>query len=192
MSPFQQAQMFCAAGPEHPQHRHRGRVRRLPGHRQGGQQRPRRSSRSTASARSTRSTGRGSRRRSSTTSRATLPPPRSNERAGVLRRAVGQFRQHLRRPRRAHDGPADQAADPRHQRERRAGRVLPTGRYRPRETAETLPHQQSVDGHLESVQLRALHFRPDRARRGQGEGIVGRGGRGRAHSILSIRLYGKK
>ena len=42
-----------------------------------------------------------------------------------LRRAVRQLRQHLRRPRRAHDGPADRAGWSRHQRERRARRVLP-------------------------------------------------------------------
>ena len=32
--------MFSLLDGEHPQHRDRGRVRRLPGHRQGGQQRP--------------------------------------------------------------------------------------------------------------------------------------------------------
>ena len=57
-----------------------------------------------------------------------------------LRRAVGQLRQHLRRPRGAHDGPADRAAGARHQRERRARRVLPH-RHLPRargaETHET-------------------------------------------------------
>ena len=36
MSPFQQAQMFSLQDAEHPQHRDRRRVRRLPGHRQGG------------------------------------------------------------------------------------------------------------------------------------------------------------
>ena len=41
MSPFQQAQMFSLQDAEHPQHRDRGRVRRLPGHRQGRVERPR-------------------------------------------------------------------------------------------------------------------------------------------------------
>ena len=35
MSPFQTAQMYSLAGPEHPQPRDRRRVRRLPGHREG-------------------------------------------------------------------------------------------------------------------------------------------------------------
>ena len=33
----------------------------------------------------------------------------SQRRAGRLRRALGQLRQHLRRPHRPHDGPADRA-----------------------------------------------------------------------------------
>ena len=96
--------MFSLQDAEHPQHRDRGRVRRLPGHRQGGVGRPRRSSARTASARSTRSTGRGSRRRSSTTSPATSRRRRANDERGQLRRAVRQLRQHLRRPRRAQMG----------------------------------------------------------------------------------------
>ena len=40
MSPFQQAQMFSLQDREHPQHRDRGRVRRLPGPGQGGLGRP--------------------------------------------------------------------------------------------------------------------------------------------------------
>jgi hypothetical protein len=46
-------------------------------------------------------------------------------RKGRLRRAVGQLRQHLRRPCGAHDGAADPPPRARHQRERRARRVLP-------------------------------------------------------------------
>ena len=64
---------------------------------------------------------------------------KTDRRAGQLRRAVGQLRQHLRRPHRAHDGPADRPPDLRHQRERRARRVLPqrqlpAARQRPRRT----------------------------------------------------------
>ena len=81
--------------------------------------------RAIASAPSTRSTGRGCWRRSCTTSPATSAATRAQRRAGRLHRAVGQLRQHLRRPRRAHDGPADPAAGARDQRERRARRVLP-------------------------------------------------------------------
>ncbi len=50
---------------------------------------------------------------------------KENNRGGFLRGALGQFRQHLRRLRGALHGPAGAQADPRHQRERRAGRVLP-------------------------------------------------------------------
>ena len=74
--------------------------------------------RRTASAPSTRSTGRACWRRSSTTSPATSRPRRANDEAVELRGAVGQLRQHLRRPRRAHDGPADP----------------PPGRWRPTRT----------------------------------------------------------
>ena len=57
------------------------------------------------SAPSTRSTGRAWWPRSSTTSPATSGPPSTTARQ--LRRALGQLRQHLRRPRGAHDGAAD-------------------------------------------------------------------------------------
>ena len=67
-----------AAGSEHLQHRDRRRVRRLPGHRQGGQRRCRVQAPAIASARSIRSTGRASRRRSCITSRATSPRPRDD------------------------------------------------------------------------------------------------------------------
>ncbi len=67
------------AGREHPQHRHRRRVRRLPGHRQGRLQRPASSSASTRSAPSTPSTGRACWRRWCTTLRATSRPPRRND-----------------------------------------------------------------------------------------------------------------
>ncbi len=81
-------------------------------------------------------------------------------RAGRLRGALGQLRQHLRRLRRARDGAADRAADPRHQRERRAGRVLPH-RALPR-AARGAGDLQPVDGHLQGVQFRALRVRPRR------------------------------
>ena len=62
------------------------------------------------SAPSIRSTGRGWWRRSCITSPATSRRPRMpTSEQGQLRRAFGQLRQHLRRPRRPHDGPADRA-----------------------------------------------------------------------------------
>jgi threonine synthase len=64
------------------------------------------SSAATASAPSTRSTGRGCWRRWCTTSPATSRP-RSRTTSRSLHRALGQLRQRLRRPCRAHDGPAD-------------------------------------------------------------------------------------
>ena len=119
------AQMYSLQDAEHPQPRGARRVRRLPGHRQGGQRATPRSRRATASARSTRSTGRASWRRWSTTSRA-ISRRRSSDGeqvsfavpsgnfgnifAGHVARAMGLP---IRQP------------DPRHQRERRARRVLP-------------------------------------------------------------------
>ena len=103
--------MFSLQDAEHPQPRDRRRVRRLPGHRQGRLERPRVQAPAPASAPSTRSTGRACWRRSSTTSPATSRRRRrTTTSACQLRGAVGQLRQHLRRPRRAHDGPADRAA----------------------------------------------------------------------------------
>ena len=113
------------AGREHPQPRDRGRVRRLPGHRQGGVERPGVQARAPHRHGQLDQLGAAASRRSSTTSPATSRPRSSNDETRELRRAVGQLRQHLRRPRRAHDGPADRAARAGHQRERRARRVLP-------------------------------------------------------------------
>ena len=88
----------------------------------------------------------------------------TRRRSGRLRRAVGQFRQHPRRPRREADGPADPPPDPRHQRKRRAGRVLP---HRPLPAADVggdACDVEPVDGHLEGVELRALRVRRGRTR----------------------------
>ena len=73
MSPFQHGADVLARRRQHPQHRDRRRVRRVPGHRQGGRPPTPRSRRATGSARSIRSTGRASPRRSSTTSAAISP-----------------------------------------------------------------------------------------------------------------------
>jgi threonine synthase len=51
-------------------------------------------------------------------------------RGGVVRGALRQLRQHLRRVRCARDGAADPAPDPRHQRERVLDEFFRTGRYR--------------------------------------------------------------
>ena len=59
-------------------------------------------------------------------------------RAGRLRRADRQLRQHLRRPHRPADGPADPPAGARHQRERRPRRVLP---HRPLPRAQRRPRR---------------------------------------------------
>ena len=82
---------------------------------------------------------------------------------GELHRALRQLRQHLRRPRGAHDGPADRAAGAGDQRERRARRVLPHRRL-PRARQRRHPRDlQPLDGHLQGQQLRALRVRPARA-----------------------------
>ena len=62
----------------------------------------------------------------------------ANDAEGQLHRALRQLRQHLRRPRGAHDGPADRAAGAGDQRERRARRVLPHRRL-PRAFAAPTP-----------------------------------------------------
>ena len=80
-------------------------------------------------------------------------------REGHVRGAVGQLRQHLRRPCRADDGPADRAARARDQREQRARRVLPH-RHLPRaQRGRDARDLQPVDGHLEGFELRALRLR---------------------------------
>ena len=64
---------------------------------------------------------------------------------------------------RAQDGTADRPPGARHQREQRARRVLP---HRPLSRAQCgghVGHQQPLDGHLQGLELRALHLRPGRA-----------------------------
>ena len=132
------------------------------------------SSAATRSAPSTRSTGRACSRRSSTTSPATSRPREANDEHGQLRRAVGQLRQHLRRPRRAHDGPADPPPGARDQRERRARRVLPH-RHLPRaQRRRDARDLEPVDGHLQGVELRALRLRPAGPRRARARGSCSR------------------
>ena len=125
MSPFQAAQMYTLHEPNIFNLAVRGRVRRLPGHRQGGQRRRRLQARATASARSTRSTGPASWPRWSYYVYAAVRVGARRAGRVELRRPAGQFRQRLRRIRRAPDGAADPSPDRRHQRERRARRVLP-------------------------------------------------------------------
>jgi hypothetical protein len=90
---------------------------------------------------------------------------KSNDQKVELCRALGQLRQHLRRPRGAHDGPAHRPAGAGHQRERRARRVLPH-RHLPRARQRRDPRDlQPVDGHQQGQQLRALRVRPAGPRR---------------------------
>ena len=173
MSPFQPAQMYSLAGPQHPQPRDRRRVRRLPGHREGGQRRRRVQGALRGSARSTRSTGRASPRRSSTTSRATSRVTRGDGEPVDFAVPSGNFGNILAGHVARADGAADPPADPRHQRERRARRVLPhralpAARHR-RDARDVEP----VDGHLQGVELRALRVRPRRPRSRGGARAVG-------------------
>ena len=83
--------------------------------------------------------------------RRLLPGDRARRRGGRLRRADRQFRQHLRRPRRAHDGAADPPPGAGDQRERRPRRVLPH-RHLPRaQRRRDARDVEPVDGHLEGV-----------------------------------------
>ena len=166
MSPFQQAQMFSLQDAEHPQHRDRRRVRRLPGPRQGGLERPRVQARARASAPSTRSTGRACWPRSSTTSPATC-----------RRRAADGERGRASRCRPATSATSAPATS-------RAQMGLPirrlvlatnendvldeffrTGTYRVRARRRDARDVEPVDGHLEGVELRALRLRCGRPRR---------------------------
>ena len=93
---------------------------------------------------------------------------REQRRARQFRGAVGQFRQYLRRPCRADDGPADRAAGAGDQREQGARRILP---HRPLPGARRrrdLRDLESVDGYLEGVEFRTLRLRPARPRRRRG------------------------
>ena len=100
MSPFQQAQMYLARRRQHPQHRDRRRVRRLPGHRQGGVRRRR--VQGALPDRHGQFDQLGARRRAGRLLFQRLfRRDEGARRAGRLRGAVRQFRQHPRRTRRA-------------------------------------------------------------------------------------------
>ena len=117
--------MFSLQDAEHPQHRHRRRVRRLPGHRQGGLATTWTSSARTASAPSTRSTGRACWRRWCTTSPATSRPRSANDERVSFAVPSGNFGNicagHVARMMGLPIGRLVAG----HQRERRARRVLP-------------------------------------------------------------------
>ena len=164
MSPFQTAQMFSLDRRQHPQPRHRGHVRRLPGPREGGQRRRRVQVAIRASAPSTRSTGRAWRRRSSITSpdisrpRARMPKPVDfavpsgnfgNILAGHVARELGLPIRRLILATNENDV---------------LDEFFRTGRYRPRGVGRDARHVLAVDGHLQGVQLRALHLRRGRPR----------------------------
>ena len=188
MSPFQQAQMFSLADAQHPQPRDRGHVRRLPGHRQGGQRRRR--VQGALRDRHRQLDQLGARRGAGRLLlQGLFRGDARRRRAGRLRRAVRQLRQHPRRARRARDGPADPPADPRHQRERRARRVLP---HRPLPAARgrrDARDVEPVDGHLEGVELRALRLRRRRPRSRASCARCGRSSRATAASISPARRY---
>ena len=90
----------------------------------------------------------------------------ANDEAGQLRRALGQFRQHLRRPRRAHDGPADRArwCSPPTRTTCSTSSSAPasTACARRAETHETSSPSMDIS---KASQLRALRVRPGRPRR---------------------------
>ena len=124
------------AGRQHPQHRRRGRVRRLPGHRQGGVERPRVQAPLEDRHRQLDQLG-----APAGPGRLLLSPAgsrrRRQRRARQLRRALGQLRQHLRRPRGAHDGPAIHRLVLPPTRNNVLDEFFRTGTYRVRGSAET-------------------------------------------------------
>ncbi len=89
------------AGRQHPQHRDRGRVRRLPGHRQGGGRRPGLQAAAPHRQRQLDQLGAAG-GPGGVLLRRLLPGHPQQRPAGQLRRAIGQLRQRLRRPRGAH------------------------------------------------------------------------------------------
>jgi threonine synthase len=100
---------------------------------------------------------------------------KQQRRAGQLHRAVGQLRQCLRRPHRPHDGPADPPSGGRHERKRRARRVLPHRHLSAACHGRDAAHHQPFDGYFQGQQFRTFHLRPDRPRCRTGPGDVGRG-----------------
>ncbi len=182
MSPFQQAQMFSLAGRQHPQRRDRRRVRRMPGHRQGRVFRC--CVQSSLPDRHGQFDQLGARRRPGRLLFQRLfRRGEGARRAGRLRRAHRQFRQHPRRTRRARDGTAHPSADPRDQRKRRARRVLPHRALSAAPGRRDARDLQSVDGHLQGVELRAVrvrHGRPRSCRHAEAVGLHRPRGRIRA------------
>jgi hypothetical protein len=100
----------------------------------------------------------------------------------------GNFRQHLRRPHRAHDGLADFPPGAGDQRERRTRRVLSQRCVSSARGGGNPRHVQPLDGYFESLQFRTLHLRSGRARRGQGARAMGPGRRRWRLSICAERL----
>ena len=90
----------------------------------------------------------------------------SNDAEGQLRRAVGQLRQRLRRPRRAHDGPADRPAGAwpptRTTCSTSSSAPAPTACAAAAETYETSSPSMDIS---KASQLRALRVRPAGPRR---------------------------
>ena len=84
-------------------------------------------------------------------------------RPGLVRRALGQLRQHRATSPAAWVAGAPPGAG--HEREQRAGRVLPHRRLPPASGRADLRHVQPVHGHLARVQLRALRVRSGAATR---------------------------
>ena len=159
-------------------HRHRRRVRRLPGDRQGAVQRSRRfATRCALSRRQFDQLGAHPR-----PDRLLFHRRRRARRAGparLLRRADRQFRRRARRLLRQAHGPADRAADRRHQRERHS---RPRAGERRLQAARRQADAIAVDGHSGLLQFRAAAVRGLWPRRGGGARADGRPRRNRANS----------
>ena len=148
---------------QHFQPRGARRVRRLPGHRQGGQQRCRVQGRlrHRHGQLDQLGAGRGANRLLLQRLAGRHQPRRPG---GFLRGALRQFRQHLRGLHRQAHGPADPPLDPGHQRKQRARRIFPHRRLSGAQNPSGGADQQPVDGYFQGVQLRTLHLRRGRTR----------------------------
>ena len=112
---------------------------------------------------------------------------RDNSESVSFAGAVRQFRQYPGRPHRAHDGAADPAPDPRHQREQCAGRILPHWPLSAARVERSETDDEPVDGHFQSVELRAFHVRRGGPRQRQSARAVAGCGIAAAISISPAR-----
>ena len=190
MSPFQTAQMFSLADPNIHNLADRGHVRRMPGHRQGGQRR--RGVQGALRDRHRQLDQLGARRRAGRLLlQGLFRGDAARRRAGRFRRAIGQLRQHPGGARRAQMGLPIRRLILATNENDVLDEFFRTGRYRPRVVGRDARDVEPVDGHLEGVQLRALRVRHGRPRSRGAARAVGADRAMREASISPARRTGR-